>query len=102
MDSMAMAGNIEDIATNAPRVVRRFRRIIENLYAILALECIHAAQATDLRLQKRPELKLAETTAAFLKRFRKAVPFMEEDRVLTYDIENARNFLKQFPVKSVF
>ena len=35
VDYFAIAGNIEDVATNAPRVMRRVRRMIDNLYYII-------------------------------------------------------------------
>ena len=92
--SYAIAGNIEDVATNAPRVVRRIRQSIDNLYYILGLELMHAAQAIDLRLEKNPDLKLSPATREFWQAFRKKVPFMEKDRPLTPDIKNAYEFLK--------
>lgn len=96
VDLSAIAGNIEDVSTNGPRVVRRFRTMIDNFYYILGIEMMHAAQAIDLRLQKDPNLKLSPTTRDFWARYRRVVPFMERDRVLTYDIEKSYAFLKQY------
>jgi histidine ammonia-lyase len=96
MDFFAVAGDIEDMGTNGPRVVRRNRKMIDNCYYILGLELMHAAQAIDLRIQANPHLKLAPTTKSFLKAFRKKVDFMKEDRVLTTDIERSYLFLKSF------
>lgn len=47
-----MAGNIEDVPTNAPRTVQRVRTQIDTLSYILGSEMMHAAQAIDLRWQK--------------------------------------------------
>lgn len=93
MDYFAIAGNIEDMATNAPRVVRRFRKQIDNLYYILGLEMMHVAQAIDLRLQKDPSLQLSPITREFYEQYREIVPFMNTDRVLTNDIEKSYSFL---------
>jgi histidine ammonia-lyase len=98
-DTYAVAGNIEDVATNAPRVVRRIRRMIDNLYYILGIELMHAAQAINLRLQKNPDLKLSNATKQFFTAYRKIVTFMDRDRVLTPDIENSHNFLKKYKLQ---
>ncbi|WP_375559770.1 histidine ammonia-lyase [Bernardetia sp. OM2101] len=95
-NTYAVAGNIEDVATNAPRVVHRVRQSVDNMYYILAIELMHAAQAIDLRLQKNPDLKLSPTTQKFWKAFREKVPFMEVDRALTPDIKNAYDFVKSY------
>lgn len=96
LDLSSIAGNIEDVTTNAPRVVRRFRTMIDNLYYIMAIEMMHSAQAIDLRLQKNPNLKLSPITKNFWRQYRMSVPFMETDRVLTYDIEKSYLFLKNY------
>ena len=48
---MPLAGDIEDTATNAVDAASRLRRIVENLYRIVGIELMHAAQAIDLRLR---------------------------------------------------
>ena len=58
---------------------------------------MHAAQAIDLRLKQSPALKLANKTTVFFQAFREHVSFMEVDRTLTYDIERAYLFLKNYP-----
>lgn len=95
-NSYAVAGNIEDVATNAPRVVRRIRQSVDNLYYILGIELMHAAQAIDLRLQKNANLKLSPATRKLWSAFRKKVTFMEVDRALTPDIKNAYEFVKSY------
>ncbi|MEG4086674.1 aromatic amino acid lyase [Microcoleus sp. POL10_C6] len=58
LDNFALAGNIEDVPTNARRTVQRVRTQIDTLSHILGSEMMHAAQAIDLRWQKNPKLKL--------------------------------------------
>ncbi len=91
-----VAGDIEDIATNAPEVLKRVRTQIENLYHIYAIELIIAAQAIDLRLQQNPKLKLSPATEKMYKDFRKVVKFLKVDRPLTDDFRNAAKFLKEY------
>jgi histidine ammonia-lyase len=52
LDTFAMAGNIEDVPTNAPKTVQRVRTQINTLSYILEIEMMRAAQAIDLRWQK--------------------------------------------------
>lgn len=96
IDNFAMAGNIEDVSTNAPRTVQRVMTQTDTLYYILGIEMMHAAQAIDLRLQKNPNLKLSRVTQEFFQQYRKVVPFLKSDRVLTYDIEKSYSFLKAY------
>jgi histidine ammonia-lyase len=97
MDNFAIAGNIEDVSTNAPRTVQRVMTQTDTLYYILGIEMMHAAQAIDLRLQKNPNLKLSRVTKEFFEQYRQVVPFLKSDRVLTYDIEKSYSFLKAYP-----
>lgn len=94
VDSFPVAGTIEDHATNAPFVVRRVAKIVDNLMYIVAMEEMHAAQALDLRLSKHAGLTLGKATQAELIQFRQVVPFLKEDRVLGLDIQNAYVYTK--------
>lgn len=96
LNYLPVAGNIEDIATNAPFVVQKFITQLDNFYQILAIELIHAAQAIDLRKQKNPSLKLSKTTQKLYDDYRKIVKFMDTDRALSDDFRNSANFLKQY------
>jgi histidine ammonia-lyase len=62
LDNFAMAGNIEDVPTNAPRTVQRVRTQIDTLSYILGIEMMHAAQAIDLRWQKHSNFKFSLLT----------------------------------------
>jgi len=84
VDTYALAGEIEDKGTNSTYVVQRLRQIVDALRDILALELLHAAQGQDFRLEKGR--KLGSKTAAAYAAVRKLVPFLDQDRVLTYDI----------------
>lgn len=96
LDYSPVAGNIEDIATNAPFVVQKFQKQIDNFYHILGMELIHAAQAIDLRKQKDPNLKLSKSTQKLYDEYRKVVKFMDIDRPLSDDFKNSAKFLKDY------
>lgn len=94
MDSIPLAGGIEDHSTNAPFVIDRFAKIIDNLVYIIAMEEMHATQAISLRLRNNPHLKRGAATKAEYEAFREAIPFLDEDRVLQKDIETAAEFIR--------
>ena len=94
LDYIAVAGGIEDHATNAPLIIRRVLQILDNLFYLAAIELMHAAQAVDLRKKFEPSLMIGESTGTLLREFRKSVPFLDEDRVLSHDVEAAYRFLK--------
>mgnify|MGYP006282720213 CR=1 FL=1 len=91
VDYMAVAGNIEDHASNAPQVVDKLSKIIDNIYYILGLEALHAAQAVDLR---GVEDSLGEDTKKLYKSLREDIPFLDQDRPLTDDIEKSYQVVK--------
>ncbi|MEC7838699.1 MAG: aromatic amino acid ammonia-lyase [Chlamydiota bacterium] len=102
-DISAVAGGIEDHSTNAPLVVRRIAQILENLTYISAIELMHAAQAIELRKRQDPNLQLGKGTAQEFEDFRRAVPFLDKDRVLNEDIQAAYNYLKkQIEVEALY
>ena len=96
LDYVPVAGNIEDVATNAPFVMQKFSKQIDNFYSILGMELIHAAQAIDLRMQQNPNLKLSAQTKKLYDEYRKVVKFMDTDRPLTDDFRNSAKFLKEY------
>ncbi len=92
MDFYAVAGDIEDHASNTPYVVQKTRKIVDNLYYILGIEAIHAAQACDLRPEK--EFKLGDAGRVVHRKIREVIPFLAQDRNLTLDIAKAYKLLQ--------
>ena len=89
-DFFSVAGEIEDHATNAPYVVQKTRKIIDNLRYILGIEWMHGAQAVDLRT----DIHLGRVTQRVYDLFRKEIPFYKVDRNLTIDIKKAYELIK--------
>ena len=92
-DVQPQAGNIEDVGTNAPATGRRVAAQLDRLTTLLAVELMHAAQAVDLRMAKRPDFTPGAGTGALQREFRKQVPYMAEDRRNDEDIVRAAEFL---------
>ena len=70
-------------------------KVVNNLYSILAIELITAAQA----LAFRKPLKSSPILEEFVNTFRSSVPFIETDRLLHEDIVKAELFLKEYNLK---
>ena len=94
LDYLPMAGNIEDVATNAPAAVQRVRKQIDDTYALLAIEAVQAAQAIDLRRRKAPGFTLSPATQALYDALRARAPFIHQDRSLTDDFRAAKLVLQ--------
>jgi histidine ammonia-lyase len=70
---------------------RKAAAIIANVERVIAIEAIAAAQGLDLRGPLAP----APATAAARSVLRESVPFLEEDRVLSGDIEAAADLIRR-------
>ena len=89
MDFIAVAGSIEDHASNLPLAAAKARKIVDNLRYMLGIEAMHAAQAVDLR--GRPAL--GRVTGPVHNALRREVPYLSADRNLSIDIEKAYRFI---------
>lgn len=90
-DSIPGNVGIEDHVSMGMTSARKFRKIVSLLPTILAAEAVAAAQAIDLRGIK----KLGKGTKATYKELRTYVPPLTEDRIVSYDIENALALFKE-------
>ena len=87
LHSIPTSAGQEDINPNATTATRHLSEMIDNLWKIVAIELIVAAQALDLRLQSMPKAKPGPGSNAAHKFIRKHVPFREVDSPFTEDIE---------------
>lgn len=101
MDFMPVAGDIEDIATNAPEVAQRLQQQIDNSYQLLGILLVHDAQAIDLSKQKNNGFRMSPPTGALYDALRRQVKFMDSDRPLSPDFAAAAQVLKTFDVRDV-
>ena len=94
MDFLSMAGHIEDTASNSAMAAMNMRKIVDNLYYMAAIELMHAAQAVDLR----DHPVLGEGTRDFFDAYRNVVPYLDNDRNMSEDIQKTYDFLKSLEV----
>lgn len=99
MHGTPVEGNIEDSASNLPRVAERLKRASNNMFDLYSMELLHNTQAIDLRKMKQDNVKLSDKTAALYNAYRKVVPFVEKDRIFSGDLENGIKILKSWEVK---
>lgn len=89
----AIAGTVEDVASNAPLIMTRLNKVLENYQYILAIELIHAIQALKLRLIANPELELSESTRELFK-FSESLAEFNNDHPYSDDFEAANKYLQ--------
>jgi len=92
IDSIVSSNGQEDHVSMGANAATKLYRVVNNLYSILAIELITAAQALEFR---RP-LKTSPILEEFVNTFRATVPFIETDRLLHDDMVKAEKFLKEF------
>jgi histidine ammonia-lyase len=90
IDSIVSSNGQEDHVSMGANAATKAYRVVENLYSILAIELLTAAQALTFR---RP-LKTSPALEGIVDNFRKAVPFIEDDRLLHVDIKKSDKFLR--------
>ena len=100
-DYFSLAGDIEDHANNSPYVVKKTGKIVDNLRYILGIEAMHGVQAIDLRKATR----LGKGTQEAYDIIRSEIPFLDQDRNLSQDIQKIYKIVKsgriQKAVKSI-
>lgn len=89
VDSTPTSANQEDHVSMACHGARRLLAMTENLFGILGIEALAAAQGIELRapLKTSPELQKALAT------LRAAIPSLEEDRYMAPDLRTAAELI---------
>jgi histidine ammonia-lyase len=91
-DTIPTSANKEDHVSMGVTAALKLQQIVHNTTRILAIELLCAAQAIDLLMPLKTSAALAKAHAAL----RAEVPFMDQDRVLSTDIEKACALLFRF------
>lgn len=89
-DNIVSSNGQEDHVSMAANAGTKAMRIVRNTERLLAIEFMVAMQALDFRLPVRSSTRIE----ALRKRYREIVPHLEEDRILSPEIEQTANFLK--------
>jgi histidine ammonia-lyase len=90
VDSMSTSAGQEDHVSLGWAAARNLRQILANLSRILAVECVCASHAIDLRAPLEP----ANGSRAVIDLLRSEVPGPGPDRYLTPDLEAAEAFVR--------
>ena len=85
IDSTPTSANQEDHVSMACHGARRLMQMNRNLAQIIAIEYLTAAQGIEFR---KP-LKTSRRLTAAIRRLRKTVPALEQDRYMADDLDNA-------------
>lgn len=91
VDSIPSSNNQEDHVSMGANAATKCKRVLDNLYKILAIELFTATQAIEFR---RP-MKTSACLESVISAFRKEVSFNDEDRILHFDLLKSVAFLKQ-------
>ncbi len=90
-DSIVSSNGQEDHVSMGANAATKLLKVADNLYNILGIELMNAAQAVDFR---RPA-HTSHVLEGFLADFRKEVPFVEQDIVMYRAIQRAVEFVKR-------
>ncbi len=96
VDSIVSSNGQEDHVSMGANSATKAKRIVDNIETILAIELLNASQA----LEFRKPLKSSTFLESFVSMFRDDVTFVEEDRVLHYDIVKTVTFLENLTIDS--
>jgi histidine ammonia-lyase len=91
VDSIPTSADKEDHVSMGTIAARKLGQIVKNAENIVAMELLSASQALDFL---KP-LKGAAAVDAVYSLIRKSVPFAEEDRVFSKDIEAIKSLIRQ-------
>jgi len=95
-DSIESSQGQEDHVSMGANAVTKTFKIIDNVYSVLAIELLTAAQAIEFRKEETsPILKKV------LKEYRKTIPFIKYDTVMFKLINKSKDFVKTFNWNSI-
>lgn len=91
VDSIVSSNGQEDHVSMGANAAVKCYQVVQNIYSILAIELLNAAQALHFR---RP-LRSSAPIESLHSQVRKLVSYNEQDRVLSTDIESIRTLILQ-------
>ncbi len=91
VDSIESSQGQEDHVSMGANAATKAYKVVENLERIIAIELFNAAQALDFR---RPK-KSSEFLEDFIRKYRKTVSFIHEDKIMHNEIKKSVQFLRE-------
>lgn len=89
-DSIPGNVGVEDHVSMGMTSANKFKRIVHNVRVVLAIELLAAAQAVDLK----KTLRLGKRTQQTYNKIRAYVPMLDNDRIVSEDVEKSVSVLK--------
>ncbi len=97
VDSIESSQGQEDHVSMGANAALKAFKVVENIEKILAIELMNAAQAIEFR---RP-LRTSETIEKIISSYREEVAFLENDRLIYYDILNSIKFIQNINLDGI-
>ncbi|MFW5635491.1 MAG: histidine ammonia-lyase, partial [Thermodesulfobacteriota bacterium] len=91
VDSIPTSANKEDHVSMGTISARKARKVVENTQNVVAIELLCAAQAMDLFTNLKP----GEGSLAAYRTIRDSVTHLDEDRILSTDIEAVSGLIRE-------
>lgn len=91
IDTIDSSNGQEDHVSMGANAATKAHRVVENYEKVLAIELLNAAQALEMRKPR----KSSPVIQAFVKNFRKEVPFVQADREMYKLMEKSLEFIRE-------
>jgi len=91
VDSIPSSNEQEDHVSMGGNAATKLLKVVDNVERVLAIELFNAAQAFEFR---RP-IKTSAYIENFIEEYRKAVPFITDDKIMYKEIEETINFIRE-------
>lgn len=97
VDSIPTSADKEDHVSMGTIAARKFGSIVNNVENIIAMEMLSSTQALDMLKPLEP----AAAVAAVHKKIRETVPFAEQDRVFSQDVQEIQRLINNNSIYEV-
>jgi histidine ammonia-lyase len=97
VDSIPTGANLEDHNSMGSIAAQKLWKVLSNVWTVIAIEVLCSCQALDFtRKSKKGQrpMRCGKGTEAAYQLFRKKVPHLEEDRVLSKDIDASLHIVR--------
>ena len=94
IDSIVSSNGQEDHVSMGANAATKAKKIVDNIETILAIELLNASQALHFRIP----VKTSPFLESFIKLYRNEVPFIENDTILSLEINKTVQFLKNLTI----
>jgi histidine ammonia-lyase len=91
IDSIVSSAGQEDHVSMAANAGTKLHKVVDNVWMVMAIEWLCAAQAIEFRRPGRTSVYLEN----LLQLYRERVPFIREDRVLYTEMAKSKRFLQE-------